>query len=50
MGEELISGYDILDILTNLVLDSPYCLEQEQEILNFIEDIREALPLIFGSI
>lgn len=49
MDEEL-TGNEILNILANLVIDSSYCQNQEQEILNFIEDIREALPLIFGNI
>lgn len=45
-----LTGHEILDILADLVIDSSYCQIQENELLNFIEDIREALPLIFGSI
>lgn len=45
-----LTGNEMLDVLADLVVDSSYCQDQEQEILNFIEDIREVLPLIFGSI
>lgn len=45
-----LTGHEMLDILVDLVIDSSYCQIQENELLNFIEDIREALPLIFGSI
>ncbi len=49
---EDLTGSEMLDILSDLVVESSYCQdqEQEQELLNFIEDIREALPLIFGNI
>ena len=45
-----LTGNEMLDILADLVVDSSYCQDQENQMLNFIEDIREALPLIFGSI
>lgn len=47
---EYLTGNEILDILADLVVKSSYCQDQEQELLNYIEDIREALPLIFGKI
>ncbi|WP_414151021.1 hypothetical protein ACIZ62_00640 [Acetobacterium carbinolicum] len=47
---DVLTGNEMLDILADLVVDSSYCQNQENELLNFIEDIREALPLIFGKI
>ncbi|MBU4438187.1 MAG: hypothetical protein L6276_04315 [Acetobacterium sp.] len=48
--DDVLTGDEILNILADLVIDSSYCQDKEQEILNFIEDIREGLPIIFGEI
>ncbi|MDI3536519.1 hypothetical protein Q5O14_15070 [Eubacteriaceae bacterium ES2] len=46
---EDLTGYELLDVLEGLVIGA-YHGDDRHELLNFIDSLREGLPLIFGSI